>query len=388
MQFRELGMTGLEVSILGFGAMRLPTSPGPDRRVVNRPETVRIIRYAIDEGVNLVDTAWSYHHGESETAVAEALADGYRDRVILQTKNPTWLLEKPEDYDKYLEEQLKKLRTDCIDSYLFHSLSKKSLESTVRGMNLVERAERARDAGKVRHICFSFHDDAVNLRELVDAGIGEAMLVQYNLLDRSNEKTMAYAAGRGMGVMVMGPVGGGRLATPPTEVVEKARTDGREMITATDALRFVWSNPAVSTALSGMGSMDDVKENLRAAKDFKPLPPDESAKLETILNRNKELGDSYCTLCGYCTPCPEGVNVPLIFELMNYHRVYKAEKYARETYKLIGVLEMFPGKRADECTECGECGPKCPQDIPIIEQLKEAAAALGEGRILKEAGDC
>jgi predicted aldo/keto reductase-like oxidoreductase len=379
MQFRKLGKTGLEVSILGFGAMRLPTNPGLERRTVDRPETVRIIRHAIDEGVNLVDTAWSYHHGEGEPAVAEALADGYRAKVVLQTKNPTWLLEKPVDYDKYLNEQLKKLRTDYIDSYLFHSLNKKNFEDKVRGMDLVERAERARDAGKIRYVCFSFHDDAGNLRELVDAGISEAMLVQYNLLDRSNEETMAYAAGRGLGVMVMGPVGGGRLATPPAEVLKNARIEGREMITATDALRFVWSNPAVSTALSGMGSMDDVKENLRAAKDFKPLTPKESAELERILARNKELGDSYCTLCGYCTPCPEGVNIPLIFELMNYHRVYKAEKYARETYKLIGVLEMFPGKRADACTECGECEPKCPQGIPIIEQLKEVVAALGEG---------
>ncbi|UCE26990.1 MAG: aldo/keto reductase [Candidatus Coatesbacteria bacterium] len=377
MQYRTLGMTGLEVSILGFGAMRLPTKPG--RTIsVDTDETVRIIRHAIDEGVNLVDTAWSYHNGESETAVAGALADGYRDKVILQTKNPTWLLEKPEDYDDYLDKQLEKLRTDSIDSYLFHSLSKKNFESKVRALDLVARAERARDAGKIRHVCFSFHDDAANLRELVDAGIGEAMLVQYNLLDRSNEETMAYAADRGMGVMIMGPVGGGRLATPPSEVLEKARADGREMITATDALTFVWSNPAVGTALSGMGSMDDVEENLRAARDFKPLTPEESAELERILARNKELGDSYCTLCGYCTPCPEGVNIPLIFELMNYHRVYKAEKYARETYKLIGFLEMFPGKRADACTECGECEPKCPQGIPIIEQLKEAAGALGE----------
>ena len=378
MQYRTLGMTGLEVSILGFGAMRLPTSPGPEHRIVDRPGTVRIVRHAIDEGVNLVDTAWPYHHGESEPAVAEALADGYRDRVILQTKNPTWLLEKPEDYDKYLNEQLKKLRTDCIDSYLFHSLSKKSFENVMKGMELVERAERARDAGKIRHICFSFHDDAANLRGLVDAGIGEAMLVQYNLLDRSNEETMAYAADRGLGVMVMGPIGGGRLATPPAEVLEKARADGREVITATDALRFVWSNPSVASALSGMGSMDDVKENLRAARDFKPLSPEESAELERILANNKELGDSYCTLCGYCMPCPEGVNIPLNFELMNYHRVYKAEKYAEETYKAIGVFEMFPGKRADACTECGECEPKCPQDIPIIEQMKEVADALGE----------
>jgi predicted aldo/keto reductase-like oxidoreductase len=378
MQFRQLGMTGLEVSILGFGAMRLPTNPGPERRVVNRPETIRIIRHAIDGGVNLVDTAWSYHHGEGETAVGEALGDGYRDRVILQTKSPTWLIGKPEDYDKYLNEQLKKLRTDYFDSYLFHSLNKKNFESTVRGMDLVERAERARDAGKVRHICFSFHDDAVNLRELIDAGIGEAMLVQYNLLDRSNEETMAYAAGRGMGVMIMGPVGGGRLATPPAEVLDTARTDGREMITATDALRFVWSNPAVSTALSGMGSMSDVEENLRAAREFKPLTPDESAKLESILARNKELGDSYCTLCGYCTPCPEGVNIPLNFELMNYYRVYKAAKYAKDTYRAIGVFDMYPGKRADACTECGECESKCPQGISIIEQLKEVADALGE----------
>jgi predicted aldo/keto reductase-like oxidoreductase len=379
MQYCTLGMTGLEVSILGFGAMRLPTNPGPEHSVVDRPETVRIIRYAVDEGVNLVDTAWSYHRGESETAVAEALADGYRDKVILQTKNPTWLLDKPEDYDKYLDKQLEKLRTDRIDSYLFHSLNKKNFESTIKGMDLVERAERARDAGKIRHVCFSFHDDAANLRGLVDAGIGEAMLVQYNLLDRSNEETMAYAAGRGLGVMIMGPVGGGRLATPPAEVLEKARADGREMITATDALRFVWSNPAVAIALSGMGSMDDVKENVRAARDFKPLSPEESAELERILARNKELGDSYCTLCGYCTPCPEGVNIPLIFELMNYYRVYKAEQYARETYKAIGVFDMFPGKRAYACTECGECEPKCPQSVPIIEQLKEAAETLGRG---------
>ncbi|MCP4228607.1 MAG: aldo/keto reductase, partial [bacterium] len=370
MQYRKLGKTGLDVSILGYGCMRLPThSEGG----VNESDAIRCIRRAIDGGVNFVDTAYIYHGGASETALGKALKDGYREKVYLVDKSPTWLVEKPEDYDKLLDEQLRRLDTDYLDIYLFHSLGENSFKDKVRGFDLYDRALRAKEEGKIRFIGWSFHDKPENLKPIIDAGIGDVMLVQYNMLDRRNEEMIAYAADNGIGVMVMSPVGGGRLVSPPSEVAEAMRSEGRKPFRPELALRFVWSNPNVSIALSGMSSMRQVEDNIDFAGGFAPFEGRDFAEVDEALEQYKSLTDLYCTGCDYCMPCPEGVNIPLNFDLMNYFKVFHAYGYAKNSYNLIGVLDFLPGKRASECTECGDCEPKCPQDIPIIAQLKETA---------------
>ena len=374
MQYRKLGKTGLNVSILGYGCMRLPTYSGGG---VNEKEAIRCIRRAIDGGVNLVDTAYIYHGGSSEVVAGKALKDGYREKAYLMDKSPTWMLEKPEDYDKLLNEQLQRLDTDYIDIYLFHSLGEKSFNDKVRSFGLYDRALRAKEAGKIRYIGWSFHDKPENLKPIIDAGIGDVMLVQYNILDRSNEEMIAYAADNGIGVMVMSPVGGGRLVSPPSEVAEVMRSEGRKPFRPERAFRFVWSNPNVSIALSGMSSIGQVGDNLGFAGGFVPFAGRDFAEVDETVEQYKSLTDLYCTACDYCMPCPEGVNIPLNFNLMNYYKVFHAYGYAINSYGLIGKLDFLPGKRASECTECGECEPKCPQDIPIIAQLKETAETLG-----------
>lgn len=239
----------------------------------------------------------------------------------------------------------------------------------------MEAAKQAKKEGLIRHISFSFHDDAKNLKPIIDSGNFDSMLVQYNLLDRSNEEGIAYAKEKGLGVVIMGPIGGGRLGHPSETI--KNMLPGKINSSAEIALRFVMTNPAVNVALSGMGSMEMVEENARVASNSKPLSKDELLRIESSMEENKKMGDLYCTGCNYCMPCPQEVNIPLNFKLMNYHRVYGITDYAKSEYASIGKVDWMKGKQASACIECGICEDKCPQHLEIIKQLKETAAVLG-----------
>ena len=366
MHYRPLGRTGRSVSALGFGAMRLPFD--------DEDRCVAILQRGFDQGIDYVDTAYVYGGGRSETIVGRALR-GYRDRVTVVTKVPTWSVHATADYRRFLEEQLRRLDVDCIDVYLMHGLGKDNYESTVLAFGLWDEAQRARDAGLIRHIGFSFHDEPEVMNRIVDAGVAEVVLCQYNLIDRSNHAAMRYARERGVGVVVMGPVGGGSLGGPSRTV--SAMLPGRATSTPALALRFALSNPDVSCVLSGMGSEQMVDENVSIASEASGLSAEDVDRVERAAQEQARLSDLYCTDCKYCMPCPHEVNIPLNFRLMNLHRVYDVTDYARAEYAKIGTVAWMTGKRADECTECGDCEPKCPQKIPIREQLKETAKALG-----------
>ena len=200
------------------------------------------------------------------------------------------------------------------------------------------------------------------------------MLVQYNLLDRSNESGIAHAHAQGLGTVVMGPVAGGRLGITSKQL--KNMIPGGVKSTPEISLRFVLTNSNVSCALSGMSTMEQVEENCRVAANASILTHDELAAIEAAMLQHKKLADLYCTGCKYCMPCPFDVNIPLNFELMNYHKVYGLTEYAQKEYLNIGKFEWMPGKPASECSECGECEKKCPQKIEIRKQLKETAATL------------
>lgn len=375
MLYRDFGKTGLKLSLLGFGCMRLPEKEVRRKIVVDREEAIRIIRRGIDLGINCVDTAYGYHGGESEIAVGMALEGGYREQVILSTKSPMWDIHTREDYDRILDEQLRKLKTGFLDIYYFHSVDRNFFKEKILKMKLLDRARKALEEGKIRHIAFSFHDTPEVLKEIIDTSLMEGMLVQYSLIDRANERMIEYAKEKGLGVAVMGPVGGGRLAKAP-EAIERLFSKNFSSIVEM-ALRFVFSNPNVTTALSGMGSMKMVEENVNAASSARSLTREEMACAERAAQVYKELCDLYCTGCGYCMPCPNGVNIPLNFNIMNEYRVFKARARAQGQYRAIGKFPTLPGKPASECTVCGECEGKCPQHISIIEQLKEVHKALG-----------
>ncbi|HHV94713.1 MAG TPA: 4Fe-4S dicluster domain-containing protein [Firmicutes bacterium] len=374
MQYREFGSTGIRISALGFGAMRLPEIEENGTYRVDEERALAVITRAFELGVNYIDTAYGYCHGNSEIVVGKALK-GWRDKVYLSTKIPTWLVKDRGDYRRFLEEQLRKLDVDYIDFYHFHALNQERWENYVLKYNLLDEAQKAKEEGLIKHISFSFHDRPEVLKQLVDVGIFSSLLCQYNLLDRVNEEAIAYAQKKVVGVVVMGPVAGGRLAAS-SPVIQRL-LEGRTVSTPELALRFVLANKNVSCALSGMNTIEMVEQNAAAASLDTPLTEEELERINKAMEENQRLADLYCTGCDYCMPCPNGVNIPLNFRLMNYHRVYGLTEYAREQYKKIGTVEELKGKRAEDCIECGICETKCPQKIEIRKQLRETAAALG-----------
>jgi hypothetical protein len=372
MRYRAFGKTGLRVSALGFGAMRLPmdeAGPGP---VLREDEAVATLRRAFELGVNYVDTGHGYCRGRSEPAVGRAVA-GRREQVLVSTKSPLWLIRETGDWRRFLDDQLRIMDLEYLDIYYIHGLSWKSYEEKVRPLGLLREAERARDQGLIRHIGFSVHDRCENIVRLVDEGWAEVVLLQYNLLDQRNERAIAHARRRGLGVVVMGPVGGGSLGVESRKLRRLA--PGGVRTTAELALRFVLANTNVSCALSGMGSVAMVEENAAVASRPSPLTPGELARLKEAIAETRGLADLYCTGCNYCMPCPAGVKIPQHFHLMNLKRVYGLGAYAEAAFR-----RMRPQGRAERCVDCGQCETKCPQHIPIRRQLREVIAVLGDGR--------
>lgn len=373
MQYREFGNTGIQISTLGFGAMRLPSKSVEGKNVFDVEESVKIIHRAFELGVNYIDTAPYYCEGESEVIVGKALK-GWRDKVYLSTKNPIED-ESGAHWRERLEKSLKKLDTDYIDFYHMWGISWDAYEKSINVPNgPLEKALQAKEEGLIKHISFSFHDAPENLIKLIDTGKFETVLCQYNLLDRSNEAAIAHAKAKGLGVVIMGPVAGGRLGSPSETI--KNMLPGKINSSAEIALRYVLTNTGVACALSGMGSMEMVEENVKVASNDTPLSVDELEKIAASMEENKKMSDLYCTGCNYCMPCPHEVNIPLNFQIMNYHRVFGITDYAKGEYANIGKFDWAKGKKADACVECGICEEKCPQKIEIRKQLKETAAAL------------
>ncbi len=375
MKFRKFGNTGAQISTLGFGCMRLPMLDGDNGQIVDEEASIQMIREAVDGGVNYIDTAYGYCAGKSEEAVGKALKDGYRNKVYISTKMPTFSVKEKGDYRRFLEEQLKRLDVETIDFYHFHALSKNLWDNVVIQFNLLEDAYKAKEEGLIRHISFSFHDQPEVMKMIIDTGHFESVLCQYNLLDRSNEEAIAYAAQKGLGVVVMGPVAGGRLVAPSKVFKDMF---GKETANTPElALRFVLGNPNVSCALSGMSDIQMVRENVVTANDSSSLSTVESERIAKALDEIKGLANLYCTGCKYCMPCPQNINIPNLFNIMNYHKVYGLTDYAKGLYKAVGN-NAKSGVKASDCVQCGLCEDKCPQNIKIREQLIEITNTFGE----------
>jgi predicted aldo/keto reductase-like oxidoreductase len=375
MQNRTFGRLDWRPSALGFGAMRLPVVDH-DMGKIDEPEATRMIRYAIDHGVNYVDTAYPYHRGTSEAAVGRALQDGYRERVHLATKMPCWLVKEPADFDRYLNEQLERLQATFLDFYLLHSLSGDSWPP-VRDLGVLAWAERALADGRIRHLGFSFHDRYEVFQEIVDASdLWTFCQIQYNYMDEENQagrKGLQYAASRGLAVVVMEPIRGGQLTNPPDSVAALWATAPRPRAPAEWALQWVWNQPEVSLLLSGMSTMEQVVENVASAGRSGPgtLTAEELAVVGRVRDAYRALIPISCTDCKYCQPCPNGVNIPGVFEVYNEGVMYDQPERARMSYNWIK-----PEARADQCIECGECEDKCPQQIEIIVWLKRVQEYL------------
>jgi predicted aldo/keto reductase-like oxidoreductase len=381
MQYVEFGKTGAKVSRLGMGCMRLPSFEKDGKTVFDEEKGIALIRRAYELGVNYFDTAPYYCDKLSEIIVGKAVK-GFRDKIFLSTKNP---IENAsgDDYEKRLEKSLKQLDTDHIDFYHFWGITLDTyINSVCAPDGPLARVKKLKEQGVVRHISFSFHDHAAgeregeNLVEIIKRGEGvlESVLCQYNILDRNKEVGMKYAHDHGLGVTIMGPVGGGRLGAP-SQVIQDL-LPGKVQSSAEVALRFVLSNPNVNIALSGVSTIAQLEENAAIASNTNPLSAEEKQHLDAMTKENERLSGLYCTGCKYCMPCPQGINIPEIFTLMNYHRVYKITDYAKENYAQIGKVDWRQYKDASACIECGLCEQKCPQSLPIREQLKETHRTL------------
>ena len=379
MKYRKFGKLDWKPSALGFGCMRLPCVGGGMGENIDEAEATRMIRYGIDKGVNYVDTAYPYHNGNSELLVGKALKDGYREKVKLATKSPVWLIQKPEDFDTLLNEQLKKLQTDHIDFYLLHALSEERL-GWVEKFKMIERAEAAIKDGRIGHLGFSFHDEQKAFPKIVDAYDKWTFCqIQYNYMDTNYQaglKGLQYAASKGLAVIVMEPLRGGALANPPKKIREIFDTYQEKRTPAEWGLRWVWNQPEVSLLLSGMNTMPQVEENIRVAGDaeINSLKPADMEIIAAARKKFEEKTPIPCTHCNYCMPCPNGVDIPFNFELYNAAEVYEDVKAAKFRY-----LRFMPeNDRATACIGCRACETKCPQKIRISEWMPKVAALLGE----------
>jgi len=370
MLYRELGQTGKKVSILGFGTMRLPTLGGDDSKV-DEEKAAKMIRYAIDHGVNYIDTAYPYHGGMSEFVIGKALQDGYRGKVYLATKLPSWLITSREDMDRYLDEQLEKLRTDYIDFYLLHALNR-DFWPLVKKHGVFDFLNSALKDGRIKYTGFSFHDNLDLFREIVDAYPWHMCQIQYNFMDenfQAGKEGLMYAASKGLGVAIMEPLRGGYLASKVPQEIQKIWDTAEITRSPVEwGLRYLWDYPEISVVLSGMSDPAQVESNVKlAAAGFPHSLTEEEINL---ISKVKEIYRSKtrvnCTGCQYCMPCPSGVNIPENFKYLNNAEMF--DKVEEEKILYSGL----EGK-ASNCTECGKCEEKCPQKTPIREMLKEVS---------------
>ncbi len=362
--------------MLGFGAMRLPII-GKDSSQVNEPEAIKMIRDAIDHGVNYVDTAYTYHEKQGEIVVGKALQNGYREKVKLATKLPSWLVETPDDFDRFLDEQLEKLQTDHIDFYLLHTLSA-IFWPRLRDWEVLDWAEGAIADGRIQYLGFSFHDDFEVFKEIVDAYDRWTFCqIQYNYMDieyQAGTEGLQYAAQKGLAVVIMEPLRGGQLVNKiPKSVAELWKSATVRRTPADWALQWIWNHPQVSVILSGMSSMQHVIENLDNAErsGVGSLSEEELTLIDKVREEYRRLVPVPCTNCKYCMPCPNGVEIAAILEYYNDAIIYDNPAAPRFLYR-----NLSKDTQANNCVECFECEEKCPQAIPISEYLKEAHAWL------------
>ena len=374
MQYRKFGNTGANISALGFGCMRLPEYQDDSGNwLVDQEKTNEMLRRAYDLGVNYFDTAYFYCHSGSEAAVGRALAP-IRDKVYISTKCPLELVKEPGDFEKILDVSLERLGTDYVDFYHFWGINQKAFDEKIVPLGLMDEALKLKAKGKIRHISFSFHDTPEALKHIIDNGYAmESVLLQYNLLDRANEEMIGYAAQKGLGVVVMGPVGGGRLAAP-TELARKLGSGN--LNTYELALRFVLGNPGVCCALSGMQTVEMVEQNAAVAALDNPMTEEQWRQVGDSLENLKKFSELYCTGCGYCQPCPKGIQIPKIFQAYTYHNVYGLHELAKKTYWNYVNNEKQPGATSKDCINCGFCERKCPQHLKVRELLKKVEAVL------------
>ncbi|MFO7918830.1 MAG: aldo/keto reductase [Anaerolineae bacterium] len=381
MQYRPFGELGYKVSALGFGCMRFPTT---EEGHIDEEEATRMLHYAIDHGVNYLDTGYPYHDGESEPFLGRALQGGYRERVKLATKLLVRVAEKPSDFDRLLDEQLERLQTDYVDVYLLHGLRKGRWDRAC-DMGILDWLEKPVLDGRVKAIGFSFHGSFPLFKEIIDAYDGwQVCQIQYNYMNehyQAGTRGLRYAASKGLAMVIMEPLLGGRLANPPEHIQRLWDTAEQQRSPAEWGLQWVWDQPEVSVVLSGMSAMEHVRENVASANrsGVCTLTGDELNLIHRVRDAYRSLSPAPCTGCGYCMPCPQGVNIPRTFDRFNAGMLSGDMEAARKRY-----LRLFSDQDesilASSCIQCGQCEEKCPQGIPISEWMPYMHEVMAEDR--------
>jgi uncharacterized protein len=369
MQYRKMPGNQDLLSILGFGIMRMPCN---DKQKIKVAESMKLLRYAYEQGVNYFDTAWPYHNEQSEPLLGKFLKTIDRSKVFLATKLPTWLVKTREDMDVYLDKQLERLQTDYIDYYLLHALTGKRWKE-LKKLGAIDFLEKAKAAGKIRHIGFSFHDKYPAFKYIIDSYHWEFCQIQHNYFDIRREagiRGLQYAANKGIGIIVMEPLLGGKLAGEIPAEAERVWNKSRHRWTPAErALRFVWNYPVVQVLLSGMNEMDQLQENIRIASKTKAesLSPHELKLYDNVRKVYLSKIAVRCTSCGYCLPCPNKVAIPWALGIYNEAHMFGDLKRRNWEYQFFLPEERKAGK----CTKCGACLPKCPQKIDIPAELEK-----------------
>ncbi|MDR0222096.1 MAG: aldo/keto reductase [Oscillospiraceae bacterium] len=373
MQYRKFGNTGAEISVLGFGCMRLPEIRKDDKSYIDEDLAMPMLMRAYELGINYFDSAPYYCNSNSESAMGRALKS-VRDKIYLSTKIPMEKYEKKGDFRKQLENSLAKMETDYVDFYHFWGINKATADK-INKNDIMSEVRECREQGLLRHISFSFHDAPESVKYIIDGVPGlESILCQYNLLDRSNEAMLEYAKEKGLGTAVMGPVGGGRLS-PPTGLYEKL-TGKKSSATYEVALRFVMGNPNISCALSGMETVEMLEKNVKIADIAGEITAEEWARLGEAMEEVAKFRDLYCTGCKYCMPCPAGIDIPKLFEFYTHVNVYGLGEGIKGSYKWYKKNPWGEGKTFAHCVDCGSCEKKCPQKLSIRKELERVCEVL------------
>ncbi|MBE3090086.1 MAG: aldo/keto reductase [Actinobacteria bacterium] len=378
MQYIKFGKQDFNVSRFGMGCMRMPSKIiSEGKRKIDEDESIKMIRYAIDHGVNYFDTAYAY--GDSELVVGKALSEGYREKVKLATKLPSWEIKSYGDFNKYLDEQLKRLQVEFIDIYLLHAMRQTYWEN-YKKLDVFKFLDEAKKQGKIVCAGFSFHDQLALFKEIVDCYNWDMCQIQLNYLDEHMQaglEGLHYSASKSLPVVIMEPLKGGSLVNNlPSEVTELLKEDGSGINPVRLALRYLYSLPEATVILSGVSSMEQLKEDIEIFNSMPSGPLNDKELM--LINRVRDLIKSKivigCTGCGYCMPCPSGVAIPDLFKLYNDVCMFNQLKVSKIFYQDV----FISGKKdASQCTECEHCEEKCPQRLEIIKGLKDVRKLLG-----------
>lgn len=380
MRYRTFGKTGEKVSVLGFGTMRLPILDG-DISKIDVPAAMGLVSHAIDNGLNYIDTSWPYHGdiykgGSSEPFVGEVIKSVGRNNVYIATKLPIWAVNSRADMDKFLNAQLKRLNTDYVDFYLVHSIRQQVWDRMV-SYKLSDFLDKAVQSGRVRHVGFSPHDIPETYRQIMDYydwSFNQHVCNYYDINFQAGMRGIRQAALRDMGFVAMEPLMGGMLANQlPKEALDVLDASGIKRSPAAWALRWVWDQPEVSVAISGMNRMDHLNENLRQAQESDmPMSAEEVAAINRVREILKSKGTIKCIECGKCS-CPKGVGIQMCFEMYNAHDTFKVPLVSHHHYKGSVKIEG-PIRGAENCDGCGQCKSMCPAGLDIPAELKKVAA--------------